>query len=480
MRTNSKTKMQKGKVEMKLNRRQFFTCAGSAGLFAAGGCAGFPAITSTKSPNSLVRHLSIGCGNRAWGDVNELCTHPCVEMAAFCDVDSNFLAQAKAKFPKARFYRDWREMFDKEFDSCDSVCVGAPDHHHVAMATAALKAGKHVYLEKPMAKTMIESKFLRDVAAKAGTVTQMGTQFNAYASDRQVVEILKKKILGPVERVYLHSTRKGISRCRRVVPTAAPVPENLDWNLWLGSAAERPYAEGVYHPLLWRIWRDLGSGWIGDIGCHLIAAVWRGMELGATPVKSVLAETITDAEDGVKDKVWPTAAHIVFDFDGVPASGGKPFSFEWFDGCTDPDAHAPENFCPPPEIDAFYEKTPWGKRPHEGKAVKCRDGWILQPHGTDCAWVVRNDGRPMMPPRVGPAPTHYHEFLNCIIKGCKASTDFSWSTYMRECVIAGEIAERVPGVKISWDAKSRRFDNDAANAFLSRPYRDGWKIPGLS
>ena len=465
---------------MKLNRRQFFTCAGSAGLFAVGGCKGFPAITSTRSPNSLVRHLSIGCGNRAWGDINELCTHPSVEMAAFCDVDAKFLAQAKAKFPKARFYRDWREMYEKEFDSCDSVCVGAPDHHHVAMATAAMKAGKHVYLEKPMAKTMVEAKFLRDVAAQTGVVTQMGTQYNAYASDRQVVEMLRAKTLGPVECVYLHSTRQGISRRRRFLPKPAPVPETLEWDLWLGSAAERPYAEWVYHPLIWRIWRDLGSGWIGDIGCHLIAAAWRGMDLGSTPVKSVLAETITDAEDSVKDKVWPTAAHIVFDFDGVPASDGKPFRFEWFDGFSDPEVRSPAGYLPPAIIDELYAKTPWGSRPHEGKAVKCRDGWILQPHGADFAWAVRNDGRAVMPPTVGPAPTHYHEFLNCVISGNKAATDFSWSTYMRECVIAGEIAERVPGVRISWDAKARRFDSDAANAFLTRPYRKGWEIPGLA
>ena len=465
----------------KVNRRSFI---GIGAAFAAAGCQsekiGCPAITSTRSPNSLVRHLSIGCGNRAWGDVKELCTHPSVEMAAFCDVDSEFLSRAKNTFPKARFYRDWREMYEKEFDSCDSVCVGAPDHHHVAMATAALKAGKHVYLEKPMAKTMVEAKFLRDVAAKAGVVTQMGTQYNAYAADRQVVAMLRNKTLGPVEHVYLYSTRKGLSRRRRLMPKIVPVPKYLDWDLWLGSAAERPYAEGVYHPLIWRIWRDLGSGWIGDIGCHLIAAVWRGMDLGDTPVKSVWAETITDADDGVKDKVWPTAAHIVFDFDGTPASGGKPFKFEWFDGCSEPDALAPAQFRPPAEIDALYTKTPWGSRPHEGKAIKCRDGWILQPHGKDFAWAVRNDGRVVVAPTVGPAPTHYHEFLNCVVKGGKAATDFSWSTYMRECVIAGEIAERVMGTKISWDAKARRFDSAAANAFLTRPYRKGWEIPGLA
>ena len=468
-------------MSTKVNRRSFI---GIGAAFAAAGCqsekSSCPAITSTRSPNSLVRHLSIGCGNRAWGDVKELCTHPSVEMAAFCDVDSEFLSRAKNTFPKARFYRDWREMYEKEFDSCDSVCVGAPDHHHVAMATAALKAGKHVYLEKPMAKTMVEAKFLRDVAAKAGVVTQMGTQYNAYASDRQVVSMLRNKTLGPVEHVYLYSTRKGLSRRRRLMPKIVPVPKYLDWDLWLGSAAERPYAEGVYHPLIWRIWRDLGSGWIGDIGCHLIAAVWRGMDLGDTPVKSVWAETITDADEGVKDKVWPTAAHIVFDFDGVPASGGKPFKFEWFDGCSEPDNLAPAQFRPPAEIDALYAKTPWGKRPHEGKAIKCRDGWILQPHAKDAAYVIRNDGKPMTGPQLPPVPTHYHEFVDACLEGRKASTDFDWTTWMMETILAGEIAERVAGTKLAWDPARRAFDCAAANAFLKSSYRKGWEIEGLS
>jgi hypothetical protein len=308
----------------------------------------------------------------------------------------------------------------------------------------------------------------------------MGTQFCACASDQQVVKLLRKKNLGPVEAVYLHSTRKGLSRRRRVLPQVAPVPEYLDWNLWLGSAAERPYAEQVYHPLIWRIWRDLGSGWIGDIGCHLIAAVWLGMDLGPTAVKSVTAETITDADDAVKDMVWPTAAHITFEFDGVQASGGKPFTFQWFDGCSDEDNLAPAAYRPPAEIDALYAGTPWKKRPHEGKAIKCRDGWILQPHGEDFAWVIRNDGSVQLPPRVGPTTTHYHEFLNSAITGKKATTDFAWSTYMRECVIAGEIAERVPGTKISWNAAERRFDSAAANEFLTRKYRSGWEIPGMA
>ena len=468
-------------MKMKINRKDFI---GLGMAFAASGCrmwdGGFPAITAVRSPNGLLRHASIGTANMAGGDIKSLRTHPKIEMAAFCDVDANFLDRMKKEFPQAHFYRDWRELLAEEDDAIDSMNISIPDHNHTIVAAAAMRKGKHIYLQKPLCKSHAEAALLRDLAVRNGVVTQMGAQYTAFMADRQTVELLRTGALGPVERVYFFSTRKGLSRRRRYLPASVPAPEHLDWDLWLGTAAARPYAPEVYHPLIWRVWRDLGSGWIGDIGCHLIAAVWRGMDLRDTPVKSVWAETITDAEDGVKDKVWPTAAHIVFDFDGTPASGGKPFKFEWFDGCSEPDALAPAQFRPPAEIDALYTKTPWGSRPHEGKAIKCRDGWILQPHGKDFAWAVRNDGRVVVAPTVGPAPTHYHEFLNCVVKGGKAATDFSWSTYMRECVIAGEIAERVMGTKISWDAKARRFDSAAANAFLTRPYRKGWEIPGLS
>ena len=465
--------------KVNLNRRQFLGFAGSAGLFGLAGCKGFPAITSVRSPNGLLRHAAIGCGGKGYSDLQELETHKGIELAAFCDVDTDRLVPWRKKYPNAHFYQDWRELLAEEGDRIDSVNISAPDHHHINMAVASMRRGKHVYLQKPMAKTMQEAAFLRQVAAEEGVVTQMGTQYCAYASDRQVVEMLRDRTLGPVEKVFLFSTRKGLSRRRRLLPKLAPVPKSLDWEIWLGSAAYRPYAEGVYHPLIWRIWRDLGSGWIGDIGCHLIAAVWRGMDLGGAAPKDVWAETITDADDGVKDLVWPTAAHIKWHFDGVPASGGRSFEFEWFDGCSEPDTLAPANFRPPQEIEELFAKSSYKKRPHEGKAVKCRDGWILQPHGVPNAYAVRNDGTEVKVPGVPNVASHYHEFIDCCLVNREATTDFAWSTYMRECVIAGEIAERMPGTTLRWDAAKRCFDNPVANGFLARPYRKGWEVPGL-
>jgi predicted dehydrogenase len=463
-----------------ISRRHFVGAAGTAGLFGLSGCMGFPAITSVRSPNGLLRHASIGCGGKALGDLRAISTHKKVEMAAFCDVDRSRLDACRNDFPNGRFYVDWRELLDAEGDRIDSVCIGVPDHHHLPMAVEAMRRGKHVFLEKPMAKTMVEAKMLRDVAADAGVVTQMGTQYCAFASDRQTVQMMREQTLGPVEKVYLFSTRKGISRRRRLVPTVAQVPKTLDWDLWLGPAAYRPYAPKVYHPLIWRIWRDLGSGWIGDIGCHLIAAAWLGMDLGSRAPKDVWAETITDAEDGVKDLVWPTAAHIKWSFDGVAASGGKPFEFEWFDGCSEPDALAPASFRPPAEVEELFRRSFYKKRPHEGKAVKCANGWILQPHGVKNAYAVKNDGTEVKAPELPEVATHYHEFVDCALEGRNATADFSWSSYMRECVIAGEIAERCVGRTLKWDPQTRRFDCDAANAFLTREYRKGWEVPGLA
>ena len=466
---------------MKTSRRDFMRMSGAAGLFTAAGCAGFPAITSRRCPNGVLRHACIGVGNKGRDDWKCLMTHPKIEIAALCDVDANFLKAAKAAFPNARVYTDWRELFAAEGDRIDSVNISTPDHNHTIIADAAMRAGKHVYLQKPLCKTLRESEYLRTLAAKTGVVTQMGAQFNASLSDRQTVEILRSGTLGPVEKAYFFSTRKGLSRNRRYLPPAEKAPDSLNWDLWLGVAAERPYAPKVYHPLIWRVWHDFGGGWIGDIGTHLMSAVWRGMDLGTLAPTDVWMEKLTDAEDNVKDIVWPTATHISWNMPAVKATGGKSIKFDWYDGCSEPDELADAKFRPPAEIDALFAKTPYGKRGHEGKAIKCRDGWILELHNNEHAYVVRTDGSVTEAPDVGKVPTHYHEYVDSCRAGRKATADFSWSTHMMELILTGEIAERLPGRLLKWDRAAGKFAGAPdANAFLTRTYRKGWEIPGLS
>lgn len=469
-------------MAMKMNRRSF---VGLGAAFAAAGCCsdkpGFPAITAVRSPNGLLRHACFGCGNKAWDDITCLRTHAKIEMAAFCDVDAKFLARAQKAFPKARFYRDWREMMATEGDKIDSVNISIPDHNHVIAADAAFRAGKHVYLQKPLCKTMAESKFLRDQAKAARVVTQMGAQFNASMGDRLTVALLKAQALGPVEEVHFFSTRKGLSRRRRHLPASVAAPATLDWNLWLGTAPVRDYAPEVYHPLIWRVWHDFGSGWIGDIGCHLMSAAWRGMDLGCAAPLDVIASTGTDAASPeIAAVTWPTMSHIEWNFAGVPASGGKPFKFIWNDGCSAPDNLAPAKFRPTEEIERLFAASPFKKRPFEGKAVKCREGWILQPHGGKDVYAVRHNGTPIALPTLPAAPSHYHEFVDACLAGKPASTDFAWSTYMMETVLTGAVAERVADTKLAWCPVSRTFGNPQADKLLRPVYRAGWNVAGLA
>ena len=254
-------------------------------------------------------------------------------------------------------------------------------------------------------------------------------------------------------------------------------PKTLEWDLWLGTAAARPYAEGVYHPLLWRIWRDLGSGWLGDIGCHLMSSVWMGLGLNDLSPVDVVAETETNADPSVRDLVWPTATHIRWTMPAVAATGGKSIFFDWYDGCSEPDQLAPAWSRPPAEIEALFAKTPYGRRGHEGKAIRCRDGWILALHRSEKGiFVVRNDGTVASGPEVGPAPTHFHEFIDRCRDGRRAAADFAWSTHMMELILTGTIAERLPGRKLAWNRATQSFGDAAADAFLGSEYRSGWSL----
>ncbi len=418
--------------------------------------------------NSKVRHASVGAGNMAWNDISGFRDHKDIEMVAFCDVDSEMLKKAKERFPQARFYSDWREMLAKEADNIDSVNISIPDHNHTVVADAFMRAGKHVYLQKPLCRTLAECKHLRELAAETGVVTQMGTQFIVSRADRQVQALIESRAVGPVEKAIFFSTRKGLTRFRRYMPEPTTPPSTLDWDGWLGVAPKRPYGEKLYHPLTWRLWQDFGTGWLGDIACHLMGCVWLGMKLGSEAPNAVWAEAECDAEDNVKNIVWPSAAHIRFFFDGVEASGNKPFEFEWFDGISEGDNIAPEIYRPSKETDELFVKAGFDGRPLEGKAIRCRDGWILQSHawqGAECK-VLRDDGKETVIPEMPEVPTHYHEFIDRCIDGGKARADFSWATYMMDAILIGGISERVPGVMLHWDKASRTFDNPDANRII--------------
>lgn len=457
---------------MKTSRRSFFR----QGL-AAGAAIAFPNVVRAVSPNSKLQHACIGTGNMAWGDLNSFKTHKRTEIVALCDVDENYLAKAKKILPNARVYRDWREMLVAEGDRIDSVNVSIPDHNHTIAVVNALRRGKHVYCQKPLCHEMTECRLIRRVAAEKGVVTQLGAQFSSMAGDRMAVEWLHQHVIGDIQRVAMFSTRNGLSRIRPVRPAPDPVPSTLDWDLWLGTAPVRPYAKKVYHPLIWRIWRDFGSGWIGDIGCHLHSAFWLGMEMGKTAPLSVFAE-VEEAWKTNKarhDDTWPTGAHIRWTYPGNSYTGGKPFIAEWFDGLAS-SKETPSNLLPPAFYQELARKVGLQALPNEGKVFEGTDGWMILPHGTAPLLVMKNGKTPPKRPHLEKAANHYHNFLDCCLDGKKARSDFAWSTYMMEAILIGSIAERNPDQTFNWDPEKMDLGNAQANAMMNRSYRKGWEL----
>ena len=461
---------------MKLKRRDFIGLVLSSGVVA-----GFPAIVSARSPNSRLVHAFIGTHGMAGADMQTFAAFKDVtEIGAICDVDAKYLEEAKKVVPNARVYRDWRELLEKEGDRIDSVNVSTPDHTHTIIAANALARGKHVYCQKPLCKKLDECRLLRRLAAEKGVVTQLGTQFAACLGDRQTVEFLKTGAIGPVTRVCLYSTRNGVSRRERVLKPAAAVPATLDWEGWIGPAPMRDYAPD-YHPTLWRMWRDFGSGWIGDLCIHVISAPWIGLELGQTAPLAVQAAVNPEFHSNpVYRQAWPRYSHITWEFPGITASGGKPFIMEWCSGIASDKTVTPE-FLPPAAYEVLFAKTPLKMRSPEGRVIEGEKGWILAPHGDSAAMVLLRDGTVIRPPKLDKVPSHHRDFIEKCRDGGKTRSDFSWTTWMMESVVMGGVCEQLPDRRLTWNAAKACFDNAPdANALLKSGYRAGWELPGLT
>ncbi|HPA17196.1 MAG TPA: Gfo/Idh/MocA family oxidoreductase [Verrucomicrobiae bacterium] len=460
-----------------MNRRSFL--AAWAGSIAAFLMREARAQTSAVSANGRLNHACIGVGGMGGVDLSNIKSHERTRIVAICDVDKDRLTKVAAEMSGVRAYTDWRELLAAEGDKIDSVNIAVPDHMHTIIAMSAMRAGKHVYCQKPLCHEMAECRLLRDTAGQKGVVTQLGIQHSAGLGDRMAVRLLADNAIGTVEHVYLFSNREGVSRIEVTRPPQAdPIPGSLDWDLWLGTAPYRPYADKIYHPRIWRIWQDFGSAWIGDIGCHLHSPVWKGIGL-TTPisVRAEVQESWRDTPARFND-TWPQGAHITWIYSGSEKTGGKPLTVEWFDGM---DKIASANLLPPPEIRALAKEAGLEKLPLEGSVVAGSEGWLLLQPSVAPRLILRekSSARPPMP-KLEPAPNHYHEFLDACLNHAKSSADFSSVAPMVEAVLLGNVAERVPDTLLNWDGPSMRITNvPSANKFLRRTYRKGWDLPGL-
>src|SRR5437764_345755 len=252
------------------NRRSFLKTLGASALAA-------PFITRglmAQSPNSVLRHASFGAAGMAGYDITELTKFPQLHLVAVAEVDLNRTVELKKKFPDVKVYQDWRQLLEKEAKNIDSVNVSTPDHMHAPIGMSAMQLGKHVYGQKPLAHDLYEVRKLSEFARQKGLVTQMGIQIHSVGHYRMASRLIQSGVIGKIKEVHSWCPKSWGDPAPRPEITG-PVPENFDWNLWLGVCADRPYIAGeYYHPANWRKRLDFGTGTIGDMGCHIFDPVF--------------------------------------------------------------------------------------------------------------------------------------------------------------------------------------------------------------
>lgn len=456
-------------MNKQISRKEFIALSALSSLGLMAGCASVPAPRKIAAGGKL-RHACIGVGGMGGVDLDSFLSHPRLKIVAICDVDKNHLEDAGKKVPGARKYSDWRELLAAEAGQIDSCNIAVPDHMHAIIALAYLRAGKHVYCQKPLAHDVAECRAITLAAKRAGVVTQLGTQFAAGSGDRLTVHLLRQGVIGKIKRVVLCSNRPGAESYRLAGPRPAegsPVPPELSWDLWLGTAPVRPFAPGIYHPTLWRSWQDFGTGWSGDIGCHIFDAPWKGLGLKA-PI-SVVAEVQESWKNSPARRAdtWPQTNHITWIFPGNDKTAGDELQVEWFDG---------EKY-PPQEVQqiALADKNV-PDYPAESAMLIGTEGALLLPHQLSPILLPRDKFKNVERPDMR-GPSHYHRFVNACLGGEPTESHFMQTGPMAEAIILGTVAIRMPDQVLQWDAANLRITNNAeANRLLRRTYRQGWDV----
>lgn len=389
-----------------------------------------------------------------------------VNIVALCDVDHNKAAETFGLFPKAKRYYDFRKMLDKQKD-IDAVLVATPDHTHAVIAMAAIKAGKHVYVQKPLTHSVHEARMLTEAARKAGVATQMGNQGHSGEGIRLIREWIQAGAIGKVRQVHTWTKRpvwpQGLDMNR---PDDTPdIPENLDWDLWIGPAKYRPY-HPAYHPWIWRAWWDFGTGSLGDMACHYMDPAFWALDL-KYPV-AVEASTSTYKEDWELvnyGEVYPRSSIVRYTF---PERGSMPeLKFTWYDGGMMP---------PTPEtLEA-------GRKLGDEGNLFIGDKGIIMSSG--------NGGSPRLIPETAmkaferPPKTieripdsHEKDWIRACKGGKPACSNFEYSGPLAETVLMGNLAIKHPGRKLLWDGEKMKITNfPEANEYVRRQYRWGWSL----
>ncbi len=469
-------------------RRDFLK---SATLALSTAAVSAPSLLRAQGANERINIACIGVGGKGDSDSSSMFGLG-GNIVAICDVDSNTLngknksfqdrAKKENRTYDAKMFKDWRKMFDELGKSIDAVTISTPDHVHGVAGITALRMGKHVYCQKPLTQTVWEAREMRRLANEKKLATQMGNQGSAGKGLRRAVEVIQAGIIGAPKELHVWSNRpiwpQGLAR-----PMGEdPIPESLDWDLWLGPAAHRPYKKGVYHTFGWRGWNDFGTGALGDMACHTVNMPFRALKLGyPTAIELELASRIYP-------ETFPLTSRIRFDFperEGLP-----PVKFWWYDGNPRAGAGA---FTSPlrPNSDLTKEiVTQRGELPASGCLVIGEKGKIFagDDYGSQFQVLLndekeyvtseKHEAAKAVPETIRRSPGHDQEWFDMMKGGPAAYSNFDIAGYLTEVILLGCVALRTGvGHKLEWDGPNMKAKNSPEAAqYVRRQNRKGWEF----
>jgi predicted dehydrogenase len=420
--------------------------------------------TRAQSVNNKLNIAAIGVGGMGAGNIRK-CSDE--NIVALCDVDFDRAAETLKTYPNARRFRDFRVMLDKMENEIDAVIIATPDHTHAVATMDAMRRCKHVYTQKPLTHSIWEARQLSQAARRYGVATQMGNQGHSSEGARLTVEWIRAGVIGEVREVHCWSDRalRGTRFQNRLYwpqglserpESNRPVPNTLEWDLWLGPAPYRDYNE-AYVPFNWRGWWDFGTGALGDMGCHIIDHPYWALRLG-------YPTSVEASSTHINSETAPLASLVTYDF---PAREGlPPVRMYWYDGGIKPPR--------PEELEAQDE---W---PVDGVLYVGERGKIMhKSHGGMPTLIplsrMDSFNRPDKTlPRV--KGSHEQNWIDACKGEGPACSHFDYSGPLTEVVLLGNLAIRSEG-HLLWDGPNMRVtNNEAANQFVQRQYRQGWNL----
>jgi predicted dehydrogenase len=457
-------------MNMTTNRRSFLFGASVAGFGVF--VQGKRSLAWGVAPNETLNIACIGVGGKGESDMRHAARVG--RIVAVCDIDQERLDKAAARQPESKKYNDFRELLHELDTKIDAVIVSTPDHTHAPAAVTAMRQGKHVYCQKPLAHSVWEARLMRETARQKGVCTQMGNQGTADSGFRSAVELVRSGAIGEVTEVYVWTNRpfnywKQAPDIVARFQESIPIPSHVHWDLFLGPAPERPY-NPVYHPHNWRGWWDFGTGALGDMACHTTNLPFMALQLGL-PVR------ISAKSGEVNAETYPAWATITYEF---PARGNlPPVKLTWYEG-----AVKGKRNLPPASI--FPDR---GLAPSDSGSVMIGSRFrMYSPNDYGARQVLwpKGDYVELKPPAPF-LPRHQNrdidanqkkEWVDAIRAGkpSLAFSNFDYAATLTESMLLGNVAVR-SGQTINYNPETGEIANNGdASRYLKSYFRRGWEI----